>query len=74
MASMDGIIDTVSATHPIEPLLGLLKPNGKMILVGAPEKPLEVSAFALIFGSYFFPFTPPIKLFCLISLIILYIC
>ncbi|KAJ4768841.1 Cinnamyl alcohol dehydrogenase [Rhynchospora pubera] len=51
MCSMDGIIDTVSATHSIPPLLALLKPNGKMILVGAPEKPLEVPAFALIFGG-----------------------
>ncbi|XP_078168516.1 putative cinnamyl alcohol dehydrogenase 5 [Carex rostrata] len=51
MASMDGIIDTVSATHAIPPLLALLKPNGKMILVGAPDKPLEIPAFALIFGG-----------------------
>ncbi|KAJ4768842.1 cinnamyl-alcohol dehydrogenase [Rhynchospora pubera] len=51
VASMDGIIDTVSAAHPIPPLLSLLKPNGKMILVGAPEKPLEVPAFTLIFGG-----------------------
>ena len=56
MASMDGIIDTVSATHAIPPLLGLLKSNGKMILVGAPDKPLEVPAFALIFGNYIFSF------------------
>ncbi|KAJ1695654.1 hypothetical protein LUZ63_012352 [Rhynchospora breviuscula] len=51
VASMDGIIDTVSATHPIPPLLSLLKPNGKMILVGIPEKPLEIPAFTLIFGG-----------------------
>lgn len=56
MASMDGIIDTVSATHVIPPLLALLKPNGKMILVGAPDKPLEIPAFALIFGNYIFSF------------------
>jgi hypothetical protein len=58
MASMDGIIDTVSATHPIPPLLGLLKPKCTMILVGAPEKPLEIPAFALLFGMYFLHFTP----------------
>ncbi|KAJ3704407.1 hypothetical protein LUZ61_008112 [Rhynchospora tenuis] len=51
MSSMDGIIDTVSATHSIQPLLALLKPHGKMILVGAPEKPLEVHSFALISGG-----------------------
>jgi cinnamyl-alcohol dehydrogenase len=37
--TMDGIINTVSANIPLTPLLGLLKPNGKMVLVGMPEKP-----------------------------------
>ncbi|KAK4390842.1 8-hydroxygeraniol dehydrogenase [Sesamum angolense] len=46
--SLDGIIDTVSATHPIQPLLSLLKPHGKMIMVGAPEKPLELPVFSII--------------------------
>ncbi|PIN05325.1 Alcohol dehydrogenase, class V [Handroanthus impetiginosus] len=46
--TMDGIIDTVSASHPILPLLSLLKPHGKLILVGAPEKPLELPVFPLI--------------------------
>uniref|UniRef100_K3YLJ1 cinnamyl-alcohol dehydrogenase n=1 Tax=Setaria italica TaxID=4555 RepID=K3YLJ1_SETIT len=31
--TMDGIINTVSANIPLTPLLGLLKPNGKMVLV-----------------------------------------
>lgn len=48
---MDGIIDTVSATHPIVPLLGLLKSDGKLVLVGAPDKPLEVPAFPLLSGK-----------------------
>ncbi|KAL8514819.1 hypothetical protein ACS0TY_013782 [Phlomoides rotata] len=48
--SLDGIIDTVAAVHPLAPLLGLLKPHGKLILVGAPERPLEVGAFSLIMG------------------------
>ncbi|CAA6657822.1 unnamed protein product [Spirodela intermedia] len=48
--TMDGIINTVSATHPLMPLLILLKTHGKMIMVGAPEKPLEVPAFSLILG------------------------
>uniref|UniRef100_A0A0E0QGL5 cinnamyl-alcohol dehydrogenase n=1 Tax=Oryza rufipogon TaxID=4529 RepID=A0A0E0QGL5_ORYRU len=46
--TMDGIINTVSANIPIAPLLGLLKPNGKMILVGLPEKPMEIPPFALV--------------------------
>ncbi|XP_078151414.1 putative cinnamyl alcohol dehydrogenase 5 [Carex rostrata] len=49
--SMDGIINTVSASHSVVPLLALLKPNGKMIMVGLPEKPLEVPAFSLITGG-----------------------
>jgi D-arabinose 1-dehydrogenase-like Zn-dependent alcohol dehydrogenase len=48
--TLDGIIDTVSATHPIVPLLNLLKSHGKMIMVGAPEKPLEIPTFPLITG------------------------
>ncbi|XP_047954650.1 8-hydroxygeraniol dehydrogenase-like [Salvia hispanica] len=48
--TLDGIIDTVSATHPLLPLLGLLKPHGRLITVGAPEKPLELPVFPLIFG------------------------
>ncbi|KAL3838675.1 hypothetical protein ACJIZ3_023266 [Penstemon smallii] len=48
--TLDGIIDTVSATHPLPPLLSLLKPHGKLILVGAPEKPLELPVFPLLVG------------------------
>ncbi|KAK3025590.1 hypothetical protein RJ639_042629 [Escallonia herrerae] len=43
-------LDGVSATHPIAPLIGLLKAQGKLILVGAPEKPLELPSFSLIVG------------------------
>lgn len=43
--TMDGIIDTVSASHPILPLIGLLKPHGNLVMVGAPEKPLELPVF-----------------------------
>ncbi|KAL5705473.1 cinnamyl-alcohol dehydrogenase [Ranunculus cassubicifolius] len=50
MGTMDGIIDTVSATHPLMPLFGLLKTNGKLVMVGAPEKPLELYTFNLIMG------------------------
>ncbi|KAI9125439.1 hypothetical protein K1719_004055 [Acacia pycnantha] len=50
MGTLDGIIDTVSAQHPLVPLIGLLKSNGKLVLVGAPEKPLELAAFSLIAG------------------------
>ena len=50
---MDGIIDTVSAVHPLFPLLSLLKYNGKMIMVGLPEKPLELPIFPLVSGTVF---------------------
>ncbi|KAL2254194.1 UNVERIFIED_CONTAM: 8-hydroxygeraniol dehydrogenase [Sesamum indicum] len=45
--TLDGIIDTVSAVHTLAPLLSLLKPHGKLIVVGAPEKPLELSVFSI---------------------------
>ena len=51
MGTFDGIIDTVSANHPLVPLIGLLKPHGKLVMVGAPEKPLEVPAFSLLMGK-----------------------
>ncbi|CAH9106188.1 unnamed protein product [Cuscuta europaea] len=46
--TLDGIIDTVSAVHPLVPLLSLLKGDGKLVLVGVPEKPLELPALPLI--------------------------
>lgn len=52
MGTLDGIIDTVSAVHPIVPLIGLLKSHGKLILLGAPEKPLELPVFPLIVGKH----------------------
>nr|GEX26016.1 probable mannitol dehydrogenase [Tanacetum cinerariifolium] len=48
VGTMDGIIDTVSADHPLVPLISLLKPNGKLVLVGVPSKPHEVPAFPLL--------------------------
>ncbi|PJJ79912.1 NAD(P)-dependent alcohol dehydrogenase [Mucilaginibacter auburnensis] len=46
--TFDFIIDTVSAEHDYNEYLNLLTTDGVMILVGAPPKPLPVSAFALI--------------------------
>uniref|UniRef100_A0A1J3JBD6 Cinnamyl alcohol dehydrogenase 7 n=1 Tax=Noccaea caerulescens TaxID=107243 RepID=A0A1J3JBD6_NOCCA len=51
MGTMDGIIDTVSATHPLLPLLGLLKYKGKLVMVGVTEKPLELPVLPLILGK-----------------------
>jgi cinnamyl-alcohol dehydrogenase len=49
--SLDYIIDTVSAQHSLGPLLELLKVNGKLVLVGAPNKPVELPSLPLIFGK-----------------------
>ena len=46
---MDGIIDTVSANHPLPIYLELLKLNGKLILLGVPPDPLALPSGALIF-------------------------
>jgi uncharacterized zinc-type alcohol dehydrogenase-like protein len=48
--SFDFILDTVSANHDINAYLNLLRLDGNITLVGAPEKPLEVAAFSLIVG------------------------
>jgi len=46
--TFDFILDAVSAPHDPNLYLNLLRRDGVMVLVGAPEKPLEVSAFSLI--------------------------
>ncbi len=46
--TFDFILDAVSAVHDINAYLNLLGRDGSLTLVGAPAKPLEVSAFALI--------------------------
>lgn len=47
--SFDFILDAVSAEHNINAYLNLLKRDGTLTLVGAPEKPLPVAAFGLLF-------------------------
>jgi alcohol dehydrogenase (NADP+) len=47
-ARFDYLIDTVSAPHDLASYCGLLRTDGVMILVGAPDKPAELPAFALI--------------------------
>lgn len=51
LGTMDFIIDTIAAVHPLAPLLGLLKMNGKLVTVGLPEKPLELPIFPLVLGK-----------------------
>jgi uncharacterized zinc-type alcohol dehydrogenase-like protein len=49
--TFDFILDTVSAEHDVNAYLELLAPNSTMVLVGAPPKPLNVSAFSLLHGA-----------------------
>ena len=48
--SFDFILDAVSADHDISAYIDLLRRDGNITLVGAPEKPLAVAAFGLIMG------------------------
>ncbi len=48
--SFDFILDAVAAEHDLNTYLNLLRRDGNLTLVGAPEKPLPVSAFGLIMG------------------------
>src|ERR1700682_4201128 len=48
--SFDFILDAVAAEHDLNAYLQLLKRDGTMTLVGAPEKPSPISSFNLIMG------------------------
>ena len=48
--SFDFILDTVAANHDVNAYLGLLAHDSTLALVGAPEKPMSVSAFSLLMG------------------------
>ncbi|KAK4390829.1 putative cinnamyl alcohol dehydrogenase 6 [Sesamum angolense] len=49
--TLDFILDTVSAHHSLGPTLELLKVNGTLVVVGAPDKPVDLPSFPLIFGK-----------------------
>ncbi len=46
----DFILDTVSAQHDINIYLNLLKRDATLVQVGAPEQPLPLAVFSLIFA------------------------
>jgi uncharacterized zinc-type alcohol dehydrogenase-like protein len=48
--SFDFILDAVAAEHNINAYINLLARDGNITMVGAPEKPLSVAVFGLIFG------------------------
>ena len=47
--SFDFILDAVSADHDINAYIQLLRRDGNITMVGAPDKPLAVPVFGLIF-------------------------
>jgi alcohol dehydrogenase (NADP+) len=48
--SFDFILDAVAADHDLNAYISLLRRDGTLTMVGAPEKPLPISIFGLIFG------------------------
>jgi alcohol dehydrogenase (NADP+) len=48
LGSFNFILDAVSASHDINAYLNLLKLDGTLTLVGAPEHPMPISAFSLL--------------------------
>ncbi|MDO8481362.1 MAG: NAD(P)-dependent alcohol dehydrogenase [Nanoarchaeota archaeon] len=50
--SFDFILDTVSAPHDLNQMLGMLRRNGHYVIVGVPSDPHAVHAFSLIEGRH----------------------
>lgn len=42
----------MSAEHDLQPLLTLLKVDGKMVCVGAPENPPKMPTMFMLFSEY----------------------
>jgi uncharacterized zinc-type alcohol dehydrogenase-like protein len=49
--SFDFILDTISAEHDLNAYVHMLRRDGNLTLVGAPEKALPVAPFGLLFGN-----------------------
>ncbi len=58
VGSFDFILDCVAAPHDVNAYIQLLTRDGTLTMVGAPEKPLPVSVFGLIFGRRSFSGSP----------------
>ena len=56
--SFDFILDCVAASHDVNAYINLLKRDGNLTMVGAPDKPLPVAVFGLIFGRKSFSGSP----------------
>lgn len=57
-SSFDFILDCVAADHDINAYINLLGRDGNLTMVGAPEKPLSVAVFGLIFQRRSFSGSP----------------
>jgi uncharacterized zinc-type alcohol dehydrogenase-like protein len=58
VGSFDFILDAVSASHDINAYINLLRRDGNITMVGAPDKPLPVAVFGLIFKRRSFSGSP----------------
>lgn len=47
---MDGIINTAVGIQDIVPLISLLKSNGKLVVIAAPDKAIELPLALLLLG------------------------
>ena len=56
--SFDFILDAVAADHDINAYINLLRRDGNLTMVGAPEKPLPVSVFGLLIRRRSFSGSP----------------
>ena len=45
---LDLIVDTISAPHDYNRYLGMLRPQGTMVVIGVPPEPTPLAAFSLI--------------------------
>ena len=52
--TFDFILNTIAAPHDINPYFGLLKVDGTLTMVGAPDKPLDINVFGLIMARRHF--------------------
>ncbi|MGH9519825.1 MAG: NAD(P)-dependent alcohol dehydrogenase, partial [Terriglobales bacterium] len=50
LGSFDLILDTVATKHDLDALMTLLKRDGTLVMVGASDRPHEISGFSLILG------------------------
>jgi uncharacterized zinc-type alcohol dehydrogenase-like protein len=56
--SFDFILDAVAADHDINAYINMLRHDGNITMVGAPDKPLSVAVFGLIMGRRSFSGSP----------------